>query len=334
MFSFQPTSGIIPSTSMQIDGGVPRFGMGTSPGVHQESLTMKSRFDDPGNAMTHTQLIDTMLDRVPCYTTDKQSVLSYEQQHQALQTGTFALTCYAKDGSRFGQSSIKTDVTPLMSMPMWNLISRHNFDDKKKELKYDVNFAGSVRDNQPAHWAHRGKPLRSVSTHVGGMVGGEVSDAIVRASANSPIIAGSYLYHVNITHNGHDIHAIFVDNAKSQICSDIRSKISTLDKHIKNLKFNTDGSCNPNLEGECKTLPIFWKEFGESFCNVINAAFHFWKNSESSLHNVKVTQIGRIGRAAWATSSEPSNYAQIALTHFSSKHVPHKGTLDVLYCDA
>lgn len=317
---------------MQIDGGVPRFGLGTAPGVHRESLTMTSRFDDPGNAMTHTQLIDTMLDRVPCHTNKEESVLSYEQQHHALQTGAFALTCYAKDGSKFGHSSIKTDVTPLVSMAMWNLISRHNFDDRGT-LKYDVNFAGSVRDNQPAHWAHRGKPLRSISTHVGGMVGGEVSDAIVRASAHSPIIAGSYLYHVNITVDEHDVHAIFVDNAKGDTHCDVLSCRKGLKDKIDCLTFNTDGSCVPTLTGKCNTKPKFWTDFGKCFCEAITAAFHAWENGDHTDY-VKVTQIGRIGRAAWATSSEPSNYAHVALSHFSSKYTPHKGTLDVLYCDA
>ena len=335
---------------MQIGGGPPVFNMSTAPGVHQESLKMHSRFDDPGNAMTHTQLIDTMLDRVPCFTrTDGDSAtapLTYEQQQQALHTGTFALTCYPKHVSSLGQSTVRSDVTPIIAMSMWNVLSRHNFETKTAadgtkthEVKYDVNFAGSVRDNQPAAWANqRGKPLRSVSTHVGGMVGGEVSDAIVRAVPDSPIFAGSFLYHIHakaVKVKGNDepvdIHAVFVDNGemhKEEKDVDYEKLI----EQMKLINFNSDGSCSLSEKSETSP-PVFWGSFGKEFCLAVRKGFKEWKETGNT-ETIKVTQIGRVGRAAWASSSEPSNNAHIALSHFCTSFVPHKGTLDVLYCDA
>lgn len=329
---------------MQIGGGPPVFNMSTAPGVHQESLKMHSRFDDPGNAMTHTQLIDTMLDRVPCFTrTDGDSAtapLTYEQQQQALHTGTFALTCYSKHVSSLGQSTVRSDVTPIIAMSMWNVLSRHNFEtktaadgEKTHEVKYDVNFAGSVRDNQPAAWANqRGKPLRSVSTHVGGMVGGEVSDAIVRAVPDSPIFAGSFLYHISVTTTEHDLHAIFVDNGKYEQSEPINPDMAELFNRLEKINLQSDGSCSLS---ESETPPVFWDQVGIDFCKCVRFTFQLWKQGETKdAWCIKVTQIGRVGRAAWASSSEPSNNAHIALSHFCTSFVPHKGTLDVLYCDA
>jgi hypothetical protein len=294
--------------------------------------------------MTHTQLIDTILESVPLANGDR-TKLKYTEQMTPLTTGTIALSCYQKTSSALGLHRPDATKTPLVALPTWNTLARMNSlplnGTGVAEDKYETDFAGSVRDNQKSSWANpQGKYLQCVSTHVGGMVGGEVSDAIVRTASIVPIIVGSELYHVQfyvpVGIERVKLSAILVDNGYAELkvpldLADAAAVVPELGRRIARLTFNSRTGCADYPGGyNDESLPVFLRNLGELFCFAVQ--FYFRRPGDDDTGTI--SQIGRIGRAAWATSAEPADPVQIALSHFFRDNTDHKGTIDVLYCDA
>lgn len=317
-----PEHGPIPATSMRVDRHPPMSGMQLNGGIPKTSMAIPSR-GDPGNAMTHTLLLDKECAHVRNFKYGEGTCsVSYGDQIAWLETGSFVLICHPKHGPRLGRDAASSSAAPIVSMAMWNALASKEISENFHHV-----YGGLLREcNQAGTGNHPCRRLWSVTTYMGGMVGGEASDAMFRSARCYPISKGDQVYMCEYFCTDTDTvrFFIFVHNATSKP-EECHEDLEMLIKCV--------GMGSPDYRKAGFALAsTFWSDLGKAFGQRIRKKFAQWlKGSLDEGDRTNFQQIGRIGTALWKSSSDACDEGAVARHHFSTE-CAHRGKVDLLLC--